>query len=120
MSASFRPVIEQRGAHSGCFVEPTDLDTILTALSFASNPEGKVSSNDYDEVNVVWIEDGRKFLDYIDSNDVDQLMSDKGEIEDLDDADQVRTVLSNIKNMSTEWQQHIHKDGSLRFYIDQY
>jgi Ran GTPase-activating protein (RanGAP) involved in mRNA processing and transport len=121
MSANFRPVIEKWGPSSDCFIKSDGVEEVLTSLSLASFPGGTLEINEYDEVNVVWIEDGKKFLDYIDSKSVDQLISESSEIAERDDLDDVRILLESIKRLSSEWRQLVDdSDGSLRFYIDQY
>ena len=120
MSRSFRPVIEKWGSSSSFFIESDAIEEVLTSLSLAAFPTGEVLINEYNEVNVVWIEDGKKFLDYIDSKSVDQLISESSEIADQADMEDVRSLLGNIKSLSSKWRQLIDgADGSLRFYIDQ-
>jgi hypothetical protein len=63
-----------------------------------SSPNGQVLVNGYGDVDVLWIENGNKFLD----------------VED------VRSVLGNIKVLSAGWRSFVDpKGGALRFYIDQ-
>lgn len=120
MSASFRPVIEKWGPSSDCFIKSDAVEEVLTSLSIAACTNDNVATNEYDDFNVVRIEDGKRFLDYIDSKSVDQLLSESSEIVDQAEQDNVRSLLDNIKSLSSEWRQLIDdSDGSLRFYVDQ-
>jgi hypothetical protein len=106
------------GTASSNFLKVDDLESVIIAISLAASPKGRVETNDYNEVRVVWIEQGGKLLDYIDSNSIDQLVAVCGELEDLDSVEDLRTLLTNMKNLSREWRTSIDDDGSLRFYID--
>ncbi len=118
MPKSFRPVVEKWGSSSSCFLASNAVERVLTDLTHAAIPAGRMSSTEYGEVNVVWIEEGAKFLDYIESKSVNELAA---HIVDIDDVEATQSLLSNIKNLSSEWRQQLDEDdGSLSFYVDQY
>lgn len=127
MSRDFRPVVETWGPNSSCFVESDAIVEVLTSLVLASSPDltsspdGQVSVNGYGEVDVLWIENGKKFLDYVDSKTVDQMISENSEITERPDVEDVRSLIGNIKALSSDWRKLVDpKGGALRFYIDQY
>jgi hypothetical protein len=85
-----------------------------------SSPNGQVLVNGYGDVDVLWIENGNKFLDYVDSKTVDQMVAENSEIAERSDVEDVRSVLGNIKVLSAGWRSFVDpKGGALRFYIDQ-
>ncbi len=118
MPTSFRPVVEKWGSPSSCFLKSDAVERVLTDLSLAAIPTGRVLSTEYDGVNVVWIAEGAKFLDYIESKSINELAAC---LVDIDDVEGTQSLLSNIQNLSSEWRQQVDEgDGSLRFYVDQY
>lgn len=117
MTTSFRPVIEKFGDSSSTFVSPADLEVIFIELvekSFA----GDIRISDYDEQRSIWIEEGFKFLDYINSKGTAFLAS-LGDGDSWDQPD-LESLFGNMKALATDWQSLIKEDGSLTFYIDQY
>lgn len=127
MARNFRPVVETWGTNSSCFVESDALVEVLTSLVLASSPDSEscpnpqVLVNGYGEVDVLWIENGNKFLDYIDRTTVGQMISENSEIAERPDVEDVRTLLENIRALASDWRKLVDpKGGALRFYIDQY
>jgi hypothetical protein len=127
MSRDFRPVVETWGSHSACFVQSDDFQDVLASLACAGSPIEDEATSDtpltitgYGEYDVVWIARGDRFLDYVDSKTVDELISENGQIREMDDVDDVRSLLGNIKALSPEWRKLVDpKGGALRFYVDQ-
>ncbi len=120
MSTSFRPVVEQYGSSSACFINPEAVEEILTCLCLVACPGGQVETAEHNQVNTVWIEGGSKFLDYVDSTGIDQMLTDCGDTKDLN-AEDLRSLLGNIKALALEWRGYVDEgDGSLSFEVDQY
>lgn len=66
MSQSFRAVKEIWNAHSSCFIEPEKLTVLLHDL--AARVGTASDERDYGDNQVVWLEDGRKVLDYMEAD----------------------------------------------------
>jgi hypothetical protein len=66
MSQCFRPVKEIWNTHSSCFVEPKALITLLHDL--AARVGTASDEHSYGDNTSVWFENGRKVLDYIQSD----------------------------------------------------
>ena len=119
MSLNFRPVIEKWGPSASCLRGTYATEVILELLSKAADPGGKVQTTEYDDVLVTWIENGTRFLDYIDSTNADLLITVTNMNATLSEKEDVLNVLEEMKRMSLEWRSFVDDtDGSLRFYID--
>ncbi|MGC2820442.1 MAG: hypothetical protein WA198_12205 [Candidatus Sulfotelmatobacter sp.] len=66
MSQSFRAVKEIWNAHSSCFIGPEKLTVLLHDL--AARVGTASDEHDYGDNQVVWLEDGRKVLDYMEAD----------------------------------------------------
>jgi hypothetical protein len=117
MSMSLRPVREDWGTHSSSFCD--DPVNILSALTneFTGGNHGEES---YGDLTVVWISDGKTFLDRLHAMNRDErhqlAVKFAGEYdEDVGDVD---SLLSNMRNLANEWRGMLGSDGSLRFYVD--
>lgn len=124
MSRDFRPVVETWGPNSAIFVESDTLTELLTSLALASFQDSPSSSpvmvTGYGENDVFWIENGNKFLDYVDSKTVEEIIASNREIVAMDEVQEIRSLLQNIKALSPDWRKFVDpKGGALRFYIDQ-
>ena len=121
MSTDFRPVVETWGPHSSCFVDGDALEQILLDLAEFSDPSGDTESSDYSENRVVWIQNGDAFLNFIDSNSIEELFAQNSDWEDSEErAANVKSLLGNLKSLCTEWRKSVDTAGSIRFYIDAY
>ena len=67
MSQSFRAVKEIWNAHSSCFIEPEKLMVLLHDL--AARVGTTSEEHEYGENQVVWLENGRKVLDYMEADE---------------------------------------------------
>jgi hypothetical protein len=118
---NFRPVIEQWGSSSDNFLAPNEVEQIIEDIaSEDAAAAGKVETQDYGEVRSIWIENGGKFLDFITQQspvELYEMFSDWDQF----DKDDTLSLLGNMHSFASEWRTMIDpKDGSLRFYIDQY
>lgn len=67
MSQSFRAVKETWNLHSSCFIEPEKLIVLLHDL--AARVGTASDEHSYGDNQVVWLENGRKVLDYMESDE---------------------------------------------------
>ena len=67
MSQSFRRVKEIWNMHSSCFVEPEELITLLHDL--AARVGTASDEHGYGDNNAVWLEDGKRVLDYVEADE---------------------------------------------------
>jgi hypothetical protein len=124
MSTDFRPVVETWGPHSSCFVETDVLERILQDLACDDfSNAGQTTVNDYGEVRSFWIENGARFLDFIDKYTVDQLIEMNSDWENIGPQDSsnadILSLFGNLKSLAPEWRNSLDpKNGSLTFYMD--
>jgi len=121
MSKSFRPVRETQGQFSGIFIEPDQLVALLHDL--AAHVGTASDEFTYGESIVVWIEDGRKALDYIERDRrfnarsfAESLVEQGVEVNEGD----LESLVHNMKAYAPEWRNQIGEDGELNFYVDAY
>ena len=119
MSQSFRPVKEIWNVHSSCFIEPAKLIVLLHDLAArvgAANDE-----HEYGDNQVVWFENGRKVLDYMEADERFSAASFKHGMEEqgiaVDKSDLI-TLIDNMRSLSKQWRSSIGEHGELLFYID--
>ena len=67
MSQSFRAVKEIWNTHSVCFIEPEELIVLLHDLAARVGTES--DDHEYRDKHAVWLEDGRKVLDYMEADE---------------------------------------------------
>jgi hypothetical protein len=67
MSQSFRAVKEIWNVHSSCFIEPEKLIALLHDL--AARVGTASDEHEYGDNQVVWLENGRKVLDYMEADE---------------------------------------------------
>ena len=67
MSQSFRAVKEIWNAHSSCFIEPEKLIVLLHDL--AARVGTASDEHEYGDKQAVWLENGRKVLDYMEADE---------------------------------------------------
>jgi hypothetical protein len=66
MSQSFRAVKEIWNVHSSCFIEPKKLIVLLHDL--AARVGTASDEHEYGDKQAVWLENGRKVLDYMEAD----------------------------------------------------
>jgi hypothetical protein len=92
MSQSFRPVKEIWNMHSSCFVESEKLIALLHDL--ATRVGTASDEHEYGDNKAVWLEDGKKVLDYIEADERFNAASFKDSMEE-------QGVVVNKKDLST-------------------
>ncbi|MGC2552065.1 MAG: hypothetical protein WA437_17525 [Candidatus Sulfotelmatobacter sp.] len=119
MSQSFRAVKEIWNAHSSCFIGPEKLTVLLHDL--AARVGTASDERDYGDNQVVWLEDGRKVLDYIEADERFSAASFKDSMEERGIAvnrNDLLPLIDNMQSLSKQWRSSIGKHGELVFYID--
>ncbi|MGD0466792.1 MAG: hypothetical protein ABSA54_00300 [Terriglobales bacterium] len=119
MSQNFRPVKEIWNMHSSCFVEPGELIALLHDLA------GRVGTasdeHEYGDNEAVWLEDGKKVLDYIEADERFNAASFKDSMEEQGVAisnNDLSTLIDNMRSLVKQWRSSIGEHGELVFYID--
>jgi hypothetical protein len=119
MSQSFRAVKEIWNAHSSCFIEPEKLMVLLHDL--AARVGTASGEHEYGDNQVVWLENGRKVLDYMEADERFSAASVKDSIEEQGTAvnkNDLIALIDNMRSLSKQWRSSIGKHGELVFYID--
>ena len=118
MSQSFRAVKEIWNVHSSCFIEPEKLMVLLHDVRRSPYPPWRQEHGDN---QVVWLEDGRKVLDYMEADERFSAASFKDSMEEQGIAankNDLITLIENMRTLSKQWRSSIGIHGELAFYID--
>ncbi len=119
MSQSFRPVKEIWNMHSSCFVESEELIALFYDL--AARVGTASDEHEYGENKAVWLEDGKKVLDYIEADERFNAASFIDSLEEqgiVINKDQLTTLIHNMRSLAKQWRNSIGEHGELVFYID--
>ncbi len=116
---SFRPVQEIWGTNSACFIQSEELVAFFHDLAarIGTGSEDKT----YGDQITIWFEDGSKVLDYIES---DTRFSGSSFCESLAEqgltveADDLNSLVHNMKSLASCWRHSLGMHGELVFYID--
>ncbi len=119
MSMSLRPVMEQWNTHTSCFIAHDQIIALFQELS--TRVDTPCSETDYGEETVIWIQDGKKLLDFI-ANDPDcnaaslqkSLEEANVEVNVLD----LTALINNMRYLAASWRSSIGSAGEIRFYVD--
>jgi hypothetical protein len=116
MSASFRPVKETWGESSDEFISVAALGDLLCGI--AEEIGSLYGLNEYNDVQVVWIDHGKSFLEYIRDEKQFNLVNCRELVPD-EDENGLQNLITNMRALADSWANSIDDaDGSLRFYID--
>jgi hypothetical protein len=119
MSQSFRAVREIGNAHSSCFIEPEKLMVLLHYL--AARAGSASDEHGYGDNQVVWLENGRKVLDYVEADERFTAASFKDSMVEqgiaVNKTDLI-ALIDNMQSLSKQWRGSIGEHGELIFYID--
>jgi len=119
MSQSFRALKEIWNLHSSCFVEPAKLIVLLHDL--ASRVGTASDEHEYGENQVVWFENGRKVLDYMEADERFSAASFRDSLEEQGitvSQNDLIALIDNMRGLSKQWRSSIGKRRELVFYID--
>ena len=119
MSQSFRPVKEIWNVRSSCFVEPEELIALMHDL--AARVGTASDKHEYGDKQALWLENGRKVLDYMEADERFSAASFKDSMEEQGIAvhrDDLISLIDNMQSLSKPWRRPIGKHGELLFYID--
>jgi hypothetical protein len=119
MSQSFRAVKEIWNIHSSCFIEPGKLIVLLHDL--AARVETASDDHEYGDNQVVWLENGRKVLEYMETDKRFNAASRKDSMEEQGIAvnrNELIALIDNMRSLSKQWRSSVGRHGELLFYID--
>jgi len=119
MSQSFRPVKEIWNTHSSCFVESEELIALLHDI--ADRVGTASDEHEYGDNKAVWLEDGKKVLDYMEADERFNAASFKGSMEEqgvVINQNDLTTLIDNMRSLIQQWRSSIGERGELVFYID--
>ena len=119
MSQSFRAVKEIWNIHSSCFIEPEKLRVLLHDL--AARVGTASDEHEYGDNQIVWLEDGRKVLDYMEADERFNAASFKDGMEEqgvITNQNDLSTLIDNMRSLVKQWRGSIGEHGELVFYID--
>lgn len=122
MSLSIRPVIETWGEYMTYLSRDLHISELIEAIAIQDEPN-HAFKNDYgDDIAVVYIEDGERFLSRLEAgpDQIFQCLQDEGWVSD--NSSERERQLSDIRElcrMAPEWRRWLDpKDKSLRIYCD--
>jgi hypothetical protein len=119
MSQSFRAVKEIWNTHSSCFIEPEKLMVLLHDL--AARVGTASDEHQYADNQIVWLENGRKVLEYMEADERFSAASFKDSMEEQGIAvneNDLIALIDNMQSLSKQWRSSIGKHGELVFFID--
>jgi hypothetical protein len=119
MSQSFRAVQEIWNVHSSCFIEPEKLIVLLHDL--AARVGTASDEHEYGDNKTVWLEDGKKVLDYMEADERFNAASFKDSLEEqgvVVNKNDLTTLTDNMRSLVKQWRSSIGERGELVFYID--
>jgi hypothetical protein len=119
MSQSFRPVKEIWNMHSSCFVASEELVALLHDL--AARVSTASNEHEYGDNKAVWLEDGKKVLDYIEADERFNAASFRDSLEEqgvVTDKNDLTALIENMRSLVKQWRSSIGEHGELVFYID--
>jgi len=105
--------------HSSCFVEPEELMALLHDL--AARVGTASDEHEYGDNKAVWLEDGKKVLDYMETDERFNAASLKDSMEEqgvVINQNDMTTLIDNMRSLVKEWRSSIGERGELVFYID--
>ena len=114
MSQSFRAVKEIWNVHSSCFIEPEKLIVLLHDL--AARVGTASDEHEYGDKQAVWLENGRKVLDYMEADERFSAASFNDSMEEQGIAvnrNDLITLIDNMRSLSKQWRSSIGKHGEL-------
>jgi hypothetical protein len=106
-------------AHSSCFVEPDELIVLLHDL--AARVGTASDEHEYGDNKAIWLEDGTKVLDYMDTDERFSATSFKDSMEEqgiVIDNNDLATLIDNMRSLAKQWRNSVGEHGELVFYID--
>ena len=119
MSQSFRPVKEIWNVPSSCFIEPEKLMVLLHDL--AARVGTATDEHEYGDNQALWLENGRKVLDYMEADERFSAASFSDSMEEQGIAvnkNDLLALIDNMRSLSKQWRSSLGTHGELVFYID--
>lgn len=122
MALSFRPIREDWGDHSSCFITRDRLITVLEAIAdhtIEADFQGRYFELSEDAGGTVaWILRGESFLHFLERPEfTKQWLFDAIEANDITLED-IASLVHNMQALASSWRSMLDGDGSLSFRID--
>lgn len=105
--------------HSSCFVAPGELIVLLHDL--AARVGTASDEHEYGDNKSIWLEDGKKVLDYMEADERFDAASFKDSMEEqgvVINENDLTTLIDNMRSLSKQWRNSIGERGELVFCID--
>jgi len=119
MALSMRPVKEMWHLATACFVGPQDVIALLFAI--AGRVDTRSEDHDYADKTSVYLENGSKVVDYIETNPNFTAESFLSDIEDQGSSVKMADLesqMGNMRSLAPSWRNAIGAQGELIFYVD--
>jgi hypothetical protein len=113
MSLSFRPVREEWGDACSCFIEVDEVVRLLRRVADILDIPSE--HHNYADNVSVWIEDGNKLLDYVESR---RFTARSLAVSTGLKAKALKPLVGNMKTLARNWRKAIGSHGELHFYVD--
>jgi hypothetical protein len=118
MSQSFRAVKEIWNVHSSCFIEP---EKLIVLHDLAARGGTASDEHEYGDKQALWLENGRKILDYMAADERFSAASFKDSMEEqgivINKTDLI-SLIDNMRTLAKQWPSSIGEHGELMFYVD--
>jgi hypothetical protein len=117
MSQGFRALNEIWNVHSSCFMEPEKLIVLLHDLAARVGTES--DEHEYGNKQALWLENGRKVLDYMEAEEHFSEASSRTVWKDIGIAvnrDDLISLIDNMRSLSKQWRGSVgtRRTGVLR------
>lgn len=102
-----------------CFVEREELIALLHDL--AARVGTASDEHEYGDNKAVWFEDGKKILDYLETDDRFNAASFTESLEEQGvtvNKNDLATLIGNMRSLPEQWRSSIGEHGELAFYVD--
>jgi hypothetical protein len=117
MSMHLRPVVEKWGPSCGFLLGHEEMVELLREIATRAGIDTH-SQNEYGDLEVVWIQNGRKFLDFLGGGRKAMLDAKADGLDIYDLTDDEPECVEHLAGMVDQWRAILGEDGSLRIYVD--
>jgi hypothetical protein len=114
---TIRPVVEKWGPSYSCLLEHEETIDLLREIATRATTENH-RQTEYGDLEVVWIQDGRKFLDFLSGGREAMLEAKANGLDIYDLTDEELACVEQLAGLTATWRDSLGEDGSLRIYVD--
>jgi hypothetical protein len=111
--------MEQWNTHTSCFIEHDQIIALFQEVS--TRADTLCSETDYGDQTVIWIQDGKKLLNFIGYDPdftAESLLKSLQEANEEVNASDLGFLIHNMQSLHLDWRSSINDAGELRFYVD--